>query len=89
MRRNEMTICLLDNSLRVEIAFEPTDAAYLDNICISFFESCPHDEKIFLAGETHIYLTPRQANALARALLQACEDSQVEPHPDPDDGERV
>jgi len=80
-----MPIYLLDNSLLVEIGFEPTDAAYPDNISITFYESCPYDEKIFLADETHIYLTPGQAQSLARALLQACKASQAEAGELPED----
>jgi hypothetical protein len=63
-----MNIWLLDESLCVNVFYDGTDRAYADNICISFMESCPREEKIFKADETNIYLTPEQANLLALAL---------------------
>jgi hypothetical protein len=71
-----MAISLLDNSLRVEVFYDPEDDDFEDNICVSFVEDCPEDEKIFWAGETNIYLTPQQACELARALLKAAEASE-------------
>ena len=71
-----MAIFLLDNSLKVEIFFDSNDNQYEDNIRISFVEECPEDEKIFLAGETNIYLTPEQACELAEALNQAIKDGE-------------
>ncbi len=68
-------ISLLDNSLRVRVYYECEDCDYEDNICISFVEECPEDEKIFLAGETNIYLTPDQAKELAMALVHAANAS--------------
>ena len=70
-----MPIVLLDNSLFVDICFDQVDRRYDDNICISFVEYCPEDEKLFRMGETHIYLSPEQARQLAQALLKAASDS--------------
>lgn len=70
-----MAIYLLDDSLQVSVYFDSSDADYDDNICVSLVEECPEDEKILLAGETNIYLTPAQACQLAQALLTAAKDS--------------
>jgi hypothetical protein len=70
-----MSIYLLDDSLEVKVYFEPDETDYDDDICVSFFESCKEDERIFRAGETHIYLTPVQARQLAEALLKAVDAS--------------
>jgi hypothetical protein len=70
-----MAIYLLDNSLKVEVYFESIDSEFNDNICISFVEDCPEEEKIFLAGETNIYLTPEEACLLASALSRAVKGS--------------
>ncbi len=68
-------IALLDKSLRVRVYYDCEDRDYDDNICISFIEECPEDEKIFLAGETNIYLTVDQAKELAMALIHAANIS--------------
>jgi hypothetical protein len=70
-----MTIQLLDGSLLVEIKYEESDSGFKDNICLTIYESCPVDEKIMLAGETNIYLTPAEAHTLAACLLKAAEAS--------------
>lgn len=70
-----MTTFLLDGSLKVEIYFEQTDSDYADNICLCLQEDCPDDEKILIADETNIYLTTKEARALALALNQAAEIS--------------
>ena len=70
-----MAIYLLDNSLKVDVFFDPTDSEFEDNICISFVEECPEDEKLFLAGESNIYLTPEQACLFAEAITKAVKDS--------------
>lgn len=70
-----MAIYLLDNSLKVEVFFDPSDSQFEDNICISFVEECPEEEKLFYAGESNIYLTPDQACRFAEALTKAVEDS--------------
>jgi len=72
-----MIISLLDGSLRVQVFYEEPDAAFEDNVCISFLEDCPEDEKIFKAGETNIFLTPEQAARLAEALSKAAADSKL------------
>jgi hypothetical protein len=70
-----MAIFLLDNSLKVEIYYDESDADFADNICVSFAENCPDDEKIFRADETNIFLTPEQACLLAMALNRAASRS--------------
>lgn len=73
-----MFVLLLDNSLKVEVYCDEMDSDFEDNICISFVEECPEDEKIFKADETNIYLTPQQAekfgNLLVRAAKLGCND---------------
>lgn len=64
-------ILLLDESLQVEVFFESDDSGYEDNICLKITESCPDQEKIFVHDESHVYLTPQQAQALVDALDQA------------------
>lgn len=68
-----MSVLLLDNSLKVDIYFEESDREYEDDICISFSEDCPEDEKIFRVDETNIYITPDQACLLLLALQRAME----------------
>jgi len=63
-------ILLLDESLQVEIYYEPDDCGYEDNICLKVIESCPEAEKVFVHDES-LYLTPEQAQALVDALQQA------------------
>jgi hypothetical protein len=73
-----MFVLLLDNSLKVEVYCDDMDSEFEDNVCISFVETCPDDEKVFLADETNIYLTPKQAeqfgNLLVRAAKLGCKD---------------
>ena len=69
-----MSVSLLDNSLKVGIYFEESDSDFEDDICISFSEDCPVDEKIFRADETNIYITPDQACLLLLALQRAMEN---------------
>jgi hypothetical protein len=64
-------ILLLDESLQVEVFFESDDCGYEDNICLKITESCPEEEKVFLHDESHLYLTPMQAQELSKALDQA------------------
>ena len=68
-------IILLDESLQVEIFYESDDCGYEDNICLKVIESCLEDEKIFLHDESHLYLTPKQAQDLAEALIEAVNTS--------------
>lgn len=70
-----MIIPLLDESLRVQVFFDEPDCDYKDNICISFLEVCPEDEKIFIHDETNIFLTPAQAERFAGVLMVAAEQS--------------
>jgi SAM-dependent methyltransferase len=73
----KMILLLLDNSLRVQVFYEEPDAEFEDNVCISFLEDCPEDEKIFRADETNIFLTPRQAAQLAETLNNAAAESKL------------
>ncbi len=73
-----MFVLLLDNSLKVEVYCDDMDSEFEDNVCVSFVETCPDDEKVFRADETNIYLTPKQAeqfgNLLVRAAKLGCKD---------------
>ncbi len=71
-----MSLILLDDTLSVDIYFEPSDDQFADNVCVSLWESCPEDEKIFIADETNIYLTSSQARELAKMLLDAVNASE-------------
>ncbi len=66
-----MSIFLLDDTLRVEVFYEHEDKAFEDNICLRITESCAPDERLFVAGETNIYITAQQARQLGEALLTA------------------
>lgn len=70
-----MEINLLDNSLTVTVYYDSSECDYEDNVCISFFEQCEDEERLFRVGETNIYLTPDEARLLARALESAAADS--------------
>lgn len=69
-----MSVSLLDNSLNVRIFYEESDRDFEDDICISFHEDCPPEEKLFRVDETHIYITPDQACLLLLALQRAMEN---------------
>lgn len=75
-----MTIFLLDGTIEIEIFFECADHDLEDNICVKIFEKCPPAERLLRAGETNIFITPAQAQALGNALIQAAKHS-LEPHP--------
>ena len=64
-------INLLDDSLQVEVFYEPDDRGYEDNICLKFVESCKEEEKVFIHDETHLFLTREQVQELADALTKA------------------
>ena len=66
-----MPIYLVDDTLKVEVLYEPSDRQFDDDICLCIEESCPVEEKLFRADEVHIYLTPKQARQLGLALVQA------------------
>ncbi len=68
-----MFVLLLDNSVKVEVYCDEMDRDYEDNICVSFVETCPDEEKIFRANETNIYLTPQQAEQLGDLLVRAAK----------------
>lgn len=70
-----MTFHLLDESLQIEIFYECEDKDLEDNVCISIVEHCPPEERLLRAGETHIYLTPGEAQLLGEALLAAADHS--------------
>ena len=71
-----MTISILDNSLKVGVFFEEKDCEFDDNICVSFDEKCPDEERIFRGEKTYIYLTVKQAHQLAKALEKAAQASE-------------
>lgn len=73
-----MTLHLLDDSLQVHIFFEEPDCDFTDNICVSFLEDCPAEEKIFIHDETNIFLTPDQAEAFANLLIAAAANSRAD-----------
>ncbi|MCP5099342.1 MAG: hypothetical protein GY943_27630 [Chloroflexi bacterium] len=66
---------LLDDSLRVNVKYEQSDSDFEDNVRIQIKEVCNSDEKIFVADETNIFLTPDQANRFALALIEAAKQS--------------
>ena len=66
-----MPIYLVDDTLKVEVYFDPADKEFADNVCLCIEESCPVDEKLFRADEVHIFLTPQQARQLGLALVKA------------------
>ena len=70
-----MPIYLLDDTLKVDIFFEPADSEFSDSICMCIEESCPPAEKLFRHDEIHIFLTRQQARQLGEALLGAVEES--------------
>jgi hypothetical protein len=71
-----MSISLLDNSLKVQIFYEESDAGFEDNICICINEDCRDEERLFRGEQTQIYLSVKEAKALAQELLDAIEDSE-------------
>lgn len=70
-----MTIHLLEGTLEVDIFYDCEDQDLDDNVCIKIVESCPPDEKLLRAGETHIYLTSAQARELGEMFLAAASHS--------------
>jgi len=69
-------IVLLDGSLTVEIYYSREDCDLEDNICLSFTEDCPDEEKVFYNDETNLLITREQALQLAEALIQAAKTSE-------------
>ncbi len=72
-----MSLNLLDDTLDVDVFYEKNDSEFCDNICIRFWESCEDDERLFIHDETNIYLTPQQARAFAKLLLEAAVQSEA------------
>lgn len=68
-------IYILDDSLEIEVFFDKDDRGYSDNICLKITESCKDEEKVFRHDENNLYLTPEQAEHLARVLTLAVEKS--------------
>jgi hypothetical protein len=66
-------VFLLDDSVKVEIYCDEMDREFEDNICVSFVEDCPAEEKIFRADETNIYLTPAQAKEFGDLLVRVAK----------------
>ncbi len=69
-----MSVWLLENSLKVDIFFAENESEYDDDICICIVEDCPQDERLFIADETNIFITPEQASLLVLALERAMEN---------------
>lgn len=78
-----MALYLLDDTLSVEVFYDQSDDKFNDNVCVCLWESCPTDEKLFIADETNIFLTTRQARELAQMLLAAVEASEENHSPSP------
>jgi len=76
-----MAIQLLDGSLIIEIDYDEADSEFADNIIFTIYESCPTEEKIMRAGETHIFITPGQARQLAACLTKAAGASKPASQP--------
>lgn len=72
-----MFIHLVDDTLQVQVYYDPSDLEYDDNICLSIQECCPSEEKVLTADEVNLYLTPDQARQLAQALLEAVAASEI------------
>ena len=72
-----MTIYLLDNTLQIEIFHDCEYKDLEDDICVSIIERCPPQERLLQAGETHIFITPDQAQQLGLALLEAVGHSKA------------
>jgi hypothetical protein len=70
-----MEILILDDTIKIEVFYDRQDSDLKDNICISFLEECPEEERIFRANLTNVYLTCDQARKLALALYNAAETS--------------
>jgi hypothetical protein len=70
-----MTISLLNDCMQVDIFYETEDQQFSDNICIRICETCPNEERLMLAEESNIFITPQEACTLANALLKAARSS--------------
>jgi len=66
-------IPLLDDSLALNIYFDRDSSRFQDNIAVSILETCPQCEKLFIADEINIFITPNQAQQLIEALASALQ----------------
>ena len=64
-------ITLLQDSLKVDVYFEQSDSDFDDDICLSFMEKCPDEEKLFRFDETNIFMTAQEACQLITELKRA------------------
>jgi len=71
----EMSIDLLNGSLKIEIFYDKNDKEYEDNVCLCIKEACPDEEKVLYAKETNLYITPEQARKIAKMLIEAANKS--------------
>lgn len=75
-----MELNLLDGELILKICFDKTDREFDDNICLSFYEPCYDDARLFRAEETNIFITPAEARELAEILIKAADSSDLASH---------
>ena len=75
-----MEINLLGGELIVKICFEKSDREFDDNICLSFYEPCHDDARLFLASETNLFITPQEAREFAEILIKAADLSDLASH---------
>ena len=71
----------VDENITIEVLFDITDReeGYEDDIRFAIHESGPREVRIFSADTTSVLLTPAQAEQLARALMEAAQDSRSIP----------
>lgn len=74
-----MTIFLLDDTIEIDIFFDCEDHDLEDNICVTIIERCDPSERLLRAGQTNIFITPTQAQALGNAFLHAAKHSSEPP----------
>ena len=70
-----MALELFNESLTVNVFYDPKDREFEDNVCVCLKEFGPEEEKIFYASETNIYLTAEEARNLAELLIKAADQS--------------
>lgn len=68
-------LSLCNGQLLVDVAFEPPDEDFDDNVTISFREDCPPEWMLFKSNGAIIALTSAEARALAAFLLAAAEQN--------------
>ena len=68
-----MVVSLLDNTLKVNVFYDPADGDLRDNICVCIQEDCPVRTHLPCGRDQH--LPHRRAGALSAALLDAAERS--------------